>query len=403
MFRKIIVASAICIGFSQNLMAQKTGYWDKDRSTTREIIIESGKRTLVKTEDFPLGTTEVVYRITTLDQNQQMANSLVSVLRVIPDPTGISQGSAGAVLLASKVSGDDKCTYAIFSSNDKAAGYVDKGNVEKACLIQNSPVSKDARDLSIDKSTCFQGGAGNMWFGFENKNWFMNQKIVLEVVPWVDYNLSTGWNNENKKQIVSQLKTSDLVKKMIRQDDFCLCVLDKIQKKYRYQEFQKLLGIEKSKAFKDFGNACLIEKPANKTILDNIRLDAEQYFKAKKYSEAISLLNNTIVENGNATVLDYNLLGKSYLFSKQYDKAFKALKEGEKLDSSELLIQLNLAHYYLLTGDYGDAKDIHKKYKSQNVTVNQSWIEMTKSDFEAMKKAGIQSEDFDRILKLFEN
>jgi len=43
-----------------------------------------------------------------------MANSLVSVLKSIPDPTGISQGSAGAVLLLSKISGEDKCKYAIF-------------------------------------------------------------------------------------------------------------------------------------------------------------------------------------------------------------------------------------------------------------------------------------------------
>jgi hypothetical protein len=31
------------------------------------------------------------------------------------DPTGISQGSAGAVFILSKISGDDKCKYAVFS------------------------------------------------------------------------------------------------------------------------------------------------------------------------------------------------------------------------------------------------------------------------------------------------
>jgi hypothetical protein len=38
-----------------------------------------------------LGTTELIFRITLLDDNQQMAGSLVSLLKAIPDPTGISQ------------------------------------------------------------------------------------------------------------------------------------------------------------------------------------------------------------------------------------------------------------------------------------------------------------------------
>jgi hypothetical protein len=42
-----------------------------------------------------------------------MASSLVSVLKAIPDP-GISQGSAERFYRVSKISGDDKCKYAVF-------------------------------------------------------------------------------------------------------------------------------------------------------------------------------------------------------------------------------------------------------------------------------------------------
>ena len=94
---KTIAFFLIIIFFAQNLWAQPDGYWDKDRATSKEIIVGAGNRIVVKTEDFPVGTTEVVYRITLLDQNQQLANNLVSILKAIPDPTGISQGSAGAV------------------------------------------------------------------------------------------------------------------------------------------------------------------------------------------------------------------------------------------------------------------------------------------------------------------
>lgn len=383
--------------------SQQEGYWDKDRATTKEIIVSAGDRITVKTEDLPVGTTEVVYRITLLDENQQMANSLTSLLKAIPDPSGISQGAAGAVFLTSKISGEDKCKYAIFANNTLAKEYKETGKTDKACLFQNTPVNKDARRLSMDKSSCLKTGIEYLWFGFESKNWIMKQKIILEVVPWVDNKLSRGWTVENRQTIIKQVKSSDLAKKMLNSDDFSLCILEKMQKKYRFQEFQNLMAIEKTKTFKDFGNACLSEKPANKSILTSIRLDAQKYFKSQKYDQAIDLLQTGIVENGNATVLDYNALGQYYLYSKQYDKALKALKEGEKIDGSELLVQLNLAHAYLLKGEYKKAKEIHKKYNGQNVTTVLSWKDKTQSDFEDLKKAGFKNDDFDRILRLLED
>ncbi|WP_447636813.1 tetratricopeptide repeat protein [Flavobacterium microcysteis] len=388
---------------AQSAFSQQDGYWDKDRATTKEIIVSAGEKITVKTEDLPVGTTEVVYRITILDENQQMASSLSSLLKAIPDPSGISQGAAGAVFLTSKISGDDKCKYGIFSSSAFAKDYKEKGKTDNACLFQSSPVNKEARRLSIDKSSCLKAGQEYLWFGFESMNWIMKQKIVLEIVPWVDNKLSRGWTLENRQTIIKQIKTSDLAKKMLNSDDFSLCILEKMQKRYKFQEFQNLLAIEKTKAFKDFGNACLSEKPANKSILTSIRLDAMQYFKNKKYEQAIDLLQTGVIENGNATVLDYNALGQYYLYSKQFDKALKALKEGESRDASELLIQLNIAHVYLLKGDYKKAKEIHKKYKGQNVTTTLSWKAKTQFDIEDLKKAGFVNDDFDRILKLLED
>lgn len=388
---------------TKTTFAQQDGYWDKDRATTKEIIVTAGNRVSVKTEDLPTGTTEIVYRITLLDENQQMANSLVSLLKAIPDPSGISQGSAGAVFLMSKVSGDDKCKYAIFSTADFATEYQKYGKTTKACLSQNAPLSKDAKRLTLEKSTCLAKDGENIWFGFESQNWIMKQKIILEVVPWVDNKLSKGWNIDNRQTALKQIKTSEFAKLLLNSDDFSLCVLEKMQAKYKFKEFQSLLSIEKSKTFKDFGDECLAEKPANKAILTAIRLDAQQLFKNKKYEEAIQLLQTGIVDHDNATVLDFNALGQYFLYSKQFEKAIKALKEAEKLDNSELLVQLNLAHLYLLNDDYKKAKEIHKKYKAQNVTSKLSWIAKTKSDFEELLKAGFKSDDFEKILKILED
>ena len=164
---KILFILLIC--FSVNsIFAQKDGYWDKERAFKKEIVVSARERIVIKTEDLPVGTTEVVYRITLLDENQQLASSLVSVLKSIPDPTGISQGSAGAVFLLSKISGDDKCKYAIFSNEALASQYQKSGATEKACYEQNMAVSKDAKLLSIDKSLCILPNSNAMWFGFES-------------------------------------------------------------------------------------------------------------------------------------------------------------------------------------------------------------------------------------------
>ena len=382
------------------LFAQKEGYWDKERSTTKEVVVSARDRILIKIDDLPTGTTEVIYRITLLDKNQQMANSLVSVLKAIPDPTGISQGSAGAVFLVSKISGDDKCKYAIFSKADAANNYVTTGNTEEACFIQDEPVSKDAKRLSMDKSTCLKSN-NLLWFGFESKNWIMNQKIVLEVVPWVDYKLSRGWTKENRKAIIDQCKTSNLAQKMTNSGDFCVCVSDKIQSKYTFKEFQKLLIEERNKAFKDFGAICFNETGASDAFNSDLRTQATVLAKKGSYGAAIAKMN-TIINNGKGSALDYNTLGYYYLLTKQYGKALKVLKEGEKLDTTELLIQLNLAHAYLLNGNYKSAKTIHKMYFNQNVTDSLSWTQKTKLDFDAFQKAGIQNEDFDAVLKILE-
>ena len=399
MYKKNFIVLFLFLITANNVFAQKDGYWDKTRATTEEITVSARGRIIIKTQDFPEGTTEVVYRITLLDKNQQLAGSLVSVLKAIPDPTGISQGAAGAVFILSKISADDKCKYAVFSSADLASKYKENGKTDDACLVQDTPVSKDAKRLSTEKSTCMQSNSENLWFGFESKNWIMNQKIILEVVPWVDNKLSRGWTLENRKAIIDQCKTSNLAQKMTNSDDFCVCILDKIQSKYKYKEFQKLLAVERAKAFKDFGTSCFGESSLSKSVYNDLRKQAAGLAKQGKQGEAIQKLA-TIINDGKATALDYNSIGNSYLLTKQYGKAIKFLKEGEKLDGTELLIQLNLAHAYLLNDNYASAKAIYKKYQSQNVTDSLSWTQKVEQDIVTFKKVGIASNDFDRVLKL---
>ncbi|WP_099092436.1 tetratricopeptide repeat protein [Flavobacterium crassostreae] len=383
----------------QSLQAQQDGYWDKERSITQEIQVTARERALFKVEDLPVGTTELLYRITILDDKQQLASSLVSLLKAIPDPTGISQGSAGAVFLMSKISGQDKCKYALFTQKEQATSYQKTGNTDQSCYHQETPVSKDAKRLVLDQSSCIQANKNNLWFGFESSNWFMSQKIVLEIVPWVDTKSSRGWTLENRKTIIQSCKTSVMARKMQNSDDFCICIEEKIEKKYKFQEFQKLLPIEQAKNYKTFGENCFIETGALKTQNDALRAAAQRFEKNADYSNAIAQYHQ-IIATQKANTSDYSAIGYNYILTKQYAKAIQFLNQGQQADPTELLIQLRLAHAYLLNNQYQNAKALHKTYQYQNVTSTQSWAEQTQNDFKIFKNAGLPTEDFDRILKL---
>lgn len=381
--------------------AQHDGYWDKERTTNQQIVVSARDRIVIKSEDFPVGTTEVIYRITLLGETQEMASSLVSLLKAIPDPTGISQGSAGAVFLLSKVSGDDKCKYGIFTTERAANDYQKSGKPDNACLFQNTPVNKEAKLLSVQKMSCLKPNSENLFFAFESKNWIMNQKIVLEIVPWVDNKLARGWNVENKKTILIQLQSSEAAKKVTNANDFCVSQLEKIQEKYTFQQFQALLPEEKSKSLKDIEAICLASLGNTNFIDDSIRSDISKLFFAGKYDLAISK-SLSLVTGGKALVLDYNQLAEAYIMTKQFAKAIKNLKIAESMDNDELLVKLNLAHSYMFNDEVRFAKDIHEQYKSQNVTASQSWIVKTKTDFAMFEKAGLPTKSFKKIMRVVE-
>jgi hypothetical protein len=397
--QKIILFTAFL--FSLVTFGQTDGYWDKERTTNKQIVVSARDRIVIKSENFPIGTTEVIYRITLLGETQEMASNLVSLLKAIPDPSGISQGSAGAVFLLSKVSGDDKCKYGIFTSEKLANDYQKTGKPDKACLFQNTPVNKEAKLLSVEKMSCIKPNSEYLFFAFESKNWIMNQKIVLEIVPWVDTKLSRGWNSENKKTILTQLQNTEAAKKVTNTNDFCVSQLEKIQEKYKFQEFQALLPEEKTKTFKDIEAICLASIGNTNIIDDAIRTDISKLMMAGKYDLAITK-SLALIASNKALVLDYNQLAEAYILTKQFAKAIKNLKIAESLDENELLVKLNLAHAYLFNDEVKLSKEIHEQYKSQNVTASQSWIAKTKTDFATFEKTGLSSKNFKKILRVLE-
>lgn len=393
--------NVLLVLFSSLVLAQsKDGYWDNIRTTNETITLGAGKKKMIKTADFPLGTTEVVYRISILDDNQKISSSLVSVLKAIPDPTGISQGSAGAVFLASTISGDDKCKYAVFSNEKDALEYERSNVLKNACVIQNEPINKEAKLLS-EKSKCLNGNQ-NLWFVFESDNWIMKQKIVFEVVPWVDYKFKNGWTNAAKKELLSEIENNEIFKSINQKDKLLGYFIETFTSKYNFNDFKEIIPAEKAKAFNDLMEESLKKSGLMKSYLDGIRAEAKRFLSAKEYEKGMSLIENEIIQKGRATDLDYGLQGDFYLMTKQYIKAEVAIKKAISMNATNIEHQLRLAHVYLFSNRISDAKDIHKKFRSNNVSSSKSWVQVTKEDFENFKKNGLPTDDFKKILRILE-
>lgn len=387
-----------------SLFAQSTdGYWDNQRITNKEIKLSAGDKIIVKSEDFPVGTTEFVYRITLLDENQKMVNDLASVLKAIPDPYYIGKGTGGAISLISGISGTDKCTYAVFQDQQKAADFTSSGKFDNACVYQKNPVSKDVKVISLAKNICLDDDVKSIWFAFKNENWMMNEKIVLEIVPWVDKKASRGWTLKRKKDLVENLMNNgDLtyVKKDISRN-VALSIFNQLEEKFRYQDYNLLSAEDQKFETEQLEEKAFIQNDALDLYYEMICYKANLLAKKGNVDEAIALIESKVTSKPTAKAVNYNSLAEIYMKSKQFEKALKTLKNAENLDSSELKVQMNLAHVYMFMDDVGASKEIHKKYMNQNVSAKQTWKNKAINDLDGFKKTDLPQDNISKIWRLY--
>ena len=394
---------------TQLSFAQKDGFWDKERAFTKEIKLSSGNRTLVKIDDLPEGASEFVFRISLIDENGKITTSLASILKAIPDPTGISQGTAGAITLTNSLSGDDTCLYGIYTSEKAGNQFLKDGKLETACYFIKEPVSKDSKVISIKNTKCFEN-APNLWFAFENKNWVMSTKIVLEVVSWIDYNASRGWNANTKKELLADAESLKIIKvintginiKLVNKNAFLSTFIQNFASKYKYSEYKQLLAVEKNKVLENIAEVSLKQSGELDNYLKVIRKSVTDLFLINKTDDAIAKLQTEIIDKKYAKDQDFELLGNLYLKSKQFVKAEEAYQKAIKINSSELKYHLRLAHIYMFSNQLAKAKDIHKLYKDNNISGSISWIKQTKDDFEEFRKIGFPDDNFKKILRILE-
>ena len=393
----LLLLFSTTISFSQS----NDGYWDSVRTTTETISLRAGEKKFIKSADFPTGTTEIVYRITLIDDNQKLSSSLVSLLKSIPDPTGISQGTAGAVFLLSNLSGDDKCKYSIYTASNDVENYIKTNKTNAACFIQNTPINKEAKLITFN-SSCLTQKTQNLYFAFESDNLLLKQKIIIEIVPWINKKLSRGWNSENKKDIITLTKSFKIYSKLTKKEQFSTDFLEHVTQKYTFKEYTNLLSEEKKLLNELFTDESLKKTGELSLFVDLHREAAITAYKNNNLEKAVSIIQTEIIDKKSANAIDYCSIGTYYMVSKQFEKAEKCFVKGLELDASEINLHLQMAHLYLFTNRVSQAKELHKKYKNQNISSKRSWIEQTKNDFELFKKFNLPENNFKKIIRILE-
>lgn len=387
----IILLTSLAVNF--NLNAQdEDGYWDSERATEKKIPLSDGNRTWVRV-NIPAGTTQLIYRVSFLDENGEIRNSLASTLSNVPSAS--AQGVSAALSLLNTIGGDNKGTFYIFTNDEGANNYFKNGILSKPCYRSSQGIPAEKGFLKLEENGCLTSNTDYLYFAFYNGNDIDDMKIVLEVMPWVDNIASRGWTKEIKEKFVKGCMSD--YKELTQPEEVCQCILDKLQGAYKIQDFQQMAESEINKITSDFTKECISETGEDENQLNIDRDNADDLAEKGQYGEAIGKLL-PIVESGKANGIDYNNIGYYYIMTKQYLRSIKYLKEGEKLDETELLIKGNLAHAYLFNGDIDQAKTIYLKYKTQNIDEKTSWVDMVKSDFELFKKQGLPADNFETIL-----
>lgn len=389
---------------SQSIFCQNsTGYWDKSRSIYKEVKLSAGQRTWHRI-DIPLGTTQVVARITMLGKSQKITKSLTDLLINIPGPE--AKALAAGTSLTSAVMGDDECSYRIFLSKKDADAYYINQTSNNSCKLGNS-ITHEVIYLDRGKG-CINGNATSLYFAFQSENSVLDERIILELLPWIDEEASKGWTKDIKdnlyKEFVSAMVSAGAEKEEAQ--NVSQCIILKMQSNYTLPQIQNYSEPELNAVFKQLGEECVEEGGYYEAMAEDeqntLAEEADKLAEDGKYGEAADKLLELINSVESPEAFYYNEIGYNLLLSKQFTRALKYLKEGEIKDETDLLIQGNLAHAYLLSGDFQKANFIYQKYRGQNVDAKTSWEDMVKEDYDAFKKLGISSSKFAEILNSFE-
>jgi len=242
---------------------------------------------------------------------------------------------------------------------------------------------------------------GAYYLGFRNPSTTQGEWITLEVAAVVqEREILDEWSSANRQLLFNNF-SKQFISQNSESDEVCRCAVEKITSQKKPSQFISLSESEQSTLYNQILDSCYAEtghidlKNYQQYINSSVsELVAD--ILAKDFSSCASKSIELIKLGYDA----YNDAGSCLLLTKNFDSALKYLAQGSVKDPANLYIQGNLAHAYLLTDHFEDAKKIYLKNKKTKLSKDLSWKQMIDQDFNAFEQAGIQNPHFDEIRKL---
>lgn len=181
-------------------------------------------------------------------------------------------------------------------------------------------------------------------------------------------------------------------------------IVDRLYPMYK----KDIISLENSNSLSNTADSVITN--SYEDYLDILYYIAKSYGNKKQYKNAILFLEKILkIYNKNkikASWVANKIISLTWyqLLTKDYDGAIKNSRIGIQLDINKaVLLETNLAHAYLLSGDYQNAKIIYLMNKGKKVNDKELWEDIILKDFEDLRKEGIKSENFKKIEKLLKN